>query len=281
VFYGTGGGLWSDGDLRGSLSLRLCRTAKWRTCGDSVLSACQPQFISAPRQPVYGRVAICDVTSATNTRTVHATLVPSTWPCGNTAAVLRFESAELALAAVGVLNSMVFDWFVRRRVSGLHLNKFYLADLVWPRLTRDALTRAAKILCAQNPRYTDAGLILDEADAVAGRAPRRKSSSLRTVSSKLRSPEVTSMQRILPRFTTDRIRTVAASRCFTLSLRQCGQGHGRVRSACEPVHGGSGPNSSLAWRHLRREGLGRKPFASALLPPLKTKAKSPPMTAGF
>jgi hypothetical protein len=39
---------------------------------------------------------------------------------------------EPFLAALVILNSLVFDWMTRRLVAGLHLNKFYLANLVWP-----------------------------------------------------------------------------------------------------------------------------------------------------
>jgi hypothetical protein len=88
-------------------------------------------------------VALCDVTSATNTRTVLATLVPPQWRCGNTAPILRFEDERLAYAGLAVLNSMTFDWMARRVVGGLHLNRFYLERLSWPRLTESALERLA------------------------------------------------------------------------------------------------------------------------------------------
>jgi hypothetical protein len=91
------------------------------------------------------RLAICDVTSATNTRTVHATLVPENWTCGNTAPVLLFESERLSLAGLAILNSLVFDWMARRVVGGLHLNNFYLATLVWPNIDDLAIERLARL----------------------------------------------------------------------------------------------------------------------------------------
>ena len=63
--------------------------------------------------------------------------------CGNTAPVLAFQSREQALAGVAVLNSLIFDWQVRRIVAGLHLNKFYLEALAWPRLRPQAVSRLA------------------------------------------------------------------------------------------------------------------------------------------
>jgi hypothetical protein len=132
------------------------RTAQWSINNGCSLSSCRPQFVASVREPITTRVAICDVTSATNTRTVHATWVPPSWPCGNTAPVLLFENVTFAFAGLAILNSMVFDWLARRIVAGLHLNKFYLETLVWPTLTREALKRtadAAYVLCVQNPRF--------------------------------------------------------------------------------------------------------------------------------
>lgn len=135
------------------------RTAKWTWANGHRLAECQPQFLAAPRSgPHSARIAICDVTSATNTRTMLATWVPSTWPCGNTAPVLVFESERLALAALAVFNSMVFDWLARRVVAGLHLNRFYLETLAWPALDDerlDELAAAAADLTAMSPRYQD------------------------------------------------------------------------------------------------------------------------------
>ena len=132
------------------------RTAKWTPNGSLPLSACRPQFIAlAGRRHESPRIALCDVTSATNTRTVHATWVPQGWQCGNTAPVLRFEDNESAMAALAVLNSLVFDWIVRRIVAGLHLNRFYLEALAWPRLGRNEvrqLAEAAYSISLLNPR---------------------------------------------------------------------------------------------------------------------------------
>jgi hypothetical protein len=136
------------------------RTARWELNGDRPLGSCRPQFVIAPRTGGEARVAICDVTSATNTRTIHATLVPDAWWCGNTAPVLVFRDRATALAGLGVLNSMVFDWIARRLVSGLHLNKFYLEAMWWPKLNEAEVRRiagAALTLAAASPRFREAG----------------------------------------------------------------------------------------------------------------------------
>lgn len=111
------------------------RRAVWRNNCSLPVDQCRPQYVTYQRLGHQFRVAICDVTSATNARTVHATLVPEGWVCGNTAPVLQFESEEAAFAGLAILNSMAFDWIARRIVGGLHLNRFYLARMAWPTLT--------------------------------------------------------------------------------------------------------------------------------------------------
>lgn len=131
------------------------RKAVWRNNGDAPLAQCRPQYVARRVSGAQHRIAICDVTSATNARTVHASLVPDGWVCGNTAPVLRFERREAMLAGLAILNSMTFDWLARRVVSGLHLNKFYLASLCWPTLDSDdiaALADAGRRLTSVAPR---------------------------------------------------------------------------------------------------------------------------------
>ena len=139
------------------------RTAQWTYTDRSRLQQCRPQYLIKPLiEPDPVRVALCDVTSATNTRTVMASWVPATWTCGNTAPTLRFQSPRLALAGTAVLNSMTFDWLTRRVVSGLHLNKFYLESLVWPTLTEelvDVLAEESLTLLLANPRFMDLGAV--------------------------------------------------------------------------------------------------------------------------
>lgn len=138
------------------------RTAVWRENAAQPLSQCSPQYITAPLPGLPPRVTLCDVTASTNTRTVIAAKVPSTWRCGNTAPVLEFDSNLFAFAALGIMNTMVFDWIARRLASGLHLNKFILEGLVWPKLDEAGLSTAATAawsICVNKPR---SGLTSDE-----------------------------------------------------------------------------------------------------------------------
>jgi N-6 DNA Methylase len=123
------------------------RTARWTYNNGHRLKDCEPQFLAPPVAGSRPRVAVCDVTSATNTRTVRASWIPAQWRCGNTAPVLVFEDEMRALAALAVLNSMVFDWQARRIVSGLHLNRFYLEAMHWPRLGAGEIENLARRAC--------------------------------------------------------------------------------------------------------------------------------------
>ncbi len=148
------------------------RTAVWRENADQPLSQCSPQYLIEPHVCLPPRIAICDVTASTNTRTVIATKVPSTWRCGNTAPVLEFETDEYAFAGLGVMNTMVFDWVARRLASGLHLNKFILEGLVWPNLDAAGVSEAAYAawsICVSRPR---AGLSENEMDSPPWPAPK-------------------------------------------------------------------------------------------------------------
>lgn len=138
------------------------RTAEWRENGKDSVGTCKPQYVTTPSVASPPRIAICDVTAATNTRTVIATWVPETWRCGNTAPVLEFESYLAAFAGLGILNSLVFDWVARRLTSGLHLNKFILEGFVWPKLTSaelELVAHCAWSICVAQPR---SGLTKDQ-----------------------------------------------------------------------------------------------------------------------
>ena len=74
------------------------------------------------------RLAVMDITSATNMRTAIASAIPWT-PCGNSAPVLEVDP-PFTLAAI--ISSYAFDFAARRSLTGLHLNYFILAELALP-----------------------------------------------------------------------------------------------------------------------------------------------------
>ena len=133
----------------------VARKAYWSQNGELAIGQCQPQFLAPRRTFGPARLAICDVTSATNTRTMLATWVPP-WPCGNTAPVLELVDVRSAMALLAVLNSMTFDWVLRRIAAGLHLNRFYLEATPLPSVTdHDLVTLAAYAsrMTLDNPRH--------------------------------------------------------------------------------------------------------------------------------
>ena len=80
------------------------------------------------------RTAFMDITSATNARTSIASCVPMI-PCGNSAPVV---DSRFALQLQFTMSSLAFDFAARRRLTGLHLNYFILAELPLP-VTPNAL----------------------------------------------------------------------------------------------------------------------------------------------
>jgi hypothetical protein len=79
------------------------------------------------------RIAFRDVTNRTNSRTVLACLIPPRTPLTNKAPYLVFpdQDEQLQAYALGVLNSVPFDWQARRIVE-TNLNFFILNFIAFP-----------------------------------------------------------------------------------------------------------------------------------------------------
>jgi len=77
------------------------------------------------------RSSFMDITSATNERTTISTITPS-MPFGNSAPVISGIGEEFIIT--GVLNSFVFDYVIRSRCTGLHLNWFVINEACLPSL---------------------------------------------------------------------------------------------------------------------------------------------------
>ena len=97
----------------------------------------EPQFLMAQEGHSLGstadqgpKLAFMDVTSSTNARTMIASVV---WdlPCGNSAPVLScLRNSQLSLC--GILDSVVYDFALRARFSGLHANWFVIEESPLP-----------------------------------------------------------------------------------------------------------------------------------------------------
>ena len=98
------------------------------------------------------RLAFRDVAANTNERTMVATLLPSNVFAGNTLRVASTASYREMLYVVSVLNSFVFDWLIRTKVTS-HCSIFYVYQMPVPRLAEgdvrfeQLVARSARLIC--------------------------------------------------------------------------------------------------------------------------------------
>ncbi len=105
------------------------------------------------------RVAFRGVSRATDSRTIRACLVPPETFLANSSPYLAFVEGDYLArsAALGVLNSLPFDWQARRFVE-VNLNFFILEGLRVPTLddaTYEAIATAAARLSCPDERFAD------------------------------------------------------------------------------------------------------------------------------
>jgi hypothetical protein len=81
------------------------------------------------------RVGFCDITGQLNERSVLAALIPPNTFCGNKVPTCRFddEDPSLHLIWMGIANSFVIDWVIRRKISTT-LNFFHWMQVPFPRI---------------------------------------------------------------------------------------------------------------------------------------------------
>ncbi|GHO86393.1 Eco57I restriction-modification methylase domain-containing protein [Dictyobacter formicarum] len=96
----------------------------------------QPQFLLAAeayrsnmKAVVGNKLAFMDICSPSNVRSMYASIVNGL-PCGNVTPVLQPANSSIAsVAALAAnLNSLVYDYFLRCRLGGVHLNYFIIAE---------------------------------------------------------------------------------------------------------------------------------------------------------
>jgi hypothetical protein len=115
------------------------RRALWQPHFGSAIA--RPQFWFPKhliRKPVLdrvetARVGFCDITGQTNERTMLSTVVPAGVVCGNKVPTIQFAQGGLmsAYAFIGVANSFLFDWLLRR-VMTTTVNYFILDSVPFP-----------------------------------------------------------------------------------------------------------------------------------------------------
>lgn len=81
------------------------------------------------------RAGFCDITGQTNERTMLASIIPPDCVCGNKVPTLEFrhshEKSLIPYLWVGICNSFVFDWLLRRTIS-TNANFFILDNIPIP-----------------------------------------------------------------------------------------------------------------------------------------------------
>lgn len=116
------------------------RSATWEPClggaspqyfiNLSELSTSQIERVSTPR------AGYCDIAGQTNERAMMSALIPSGVICGNKVPTIIFENEQQLLFWLGVTNSFVFDWAMRRIISTT-INYFLLLSIPLPRIPID------------------------------------------------------------------------------------------------------------------------------------------------
>ena len=121
--------------------------------------ALQTRRDAVVRESERARVAFRDLSRGTDSRTVRACFIPPEVLLTNKAPYLAFVNGaeEAQAAALGVLNSLPFDWQARRYVE-INLNFFILEGLIVPDLSDEdfaAISDAAARLSAVDDRFAD------------------------------------------------------------------------------------------------------------------------------
>jgi hypothetical protein len=121
------------------------RTALWRSIQFDKKQF-EPQYLM-PVETLHSwqkanlgiKVALMDITSSTNTRSMIATAT-SYFPFGHSAPVLNVADGDLAktLCLASILNSLAFDFAARPRVSGVHLTWSILEECPVPQMLDDS-----------------------------------------------------------------------------------------------------------------------------------------------
>lgn len=88
---------------------------------------------------------------STDSRTMISTIVPPGYVCGHSIAIVRLPDLKQLCFLCGVLNSFIFDYFIRQKVSA-NLTMFNLLESPVPRLSSgkefDAIVRkVAQLVC--------------------------------------------------------------------------------------------------------------------------------------
>jgi|TARA_R110002049_G_scaffold12487_5_gene55837 hypothetical protein len=124
------------------------RSAVWRNLAPAA-SAISPQFWmplralseEALKRSKMPRAGFCDITGQTNERSMMAVMIPNGLVCGNKVPTVTFPndtSQERMLLWLSIVNSLPFDWLLRRVVTTT-VNYFVLLSVWLPGIEPDSL----------------------------------------------------------------------------------------------------------------------------------------------
>lgn len=124
------------------------RSAVWRNLAPGA-SAIHPQFwmplralsAEALKRSKMPRAGFCDITGQTNERSMMAVMIPDGVVCGNKVPTVTFPNdptQERALLWLSIVNSLPFDWLLRRVVTTT-VNYFVLLSVWLPDIEPESL----------------------------------------------------------------------------------------------------------------------------------------------
>ena len=98
------------------------------------------------------RLAFRDMAKSSNEVSMIAAVIPA-WPCGNKVPFLYEQNEPIAtkLALCSVLNSYVFNFIIRSRLTGINLNKFIVYEIAVPpkdKIEKSVIIAAARLSLA-------------------------------------------------------------------------------------------------------------------------------------
>lgn len=160
------------------------RSAKWIPCS----SGGKSQFYY-PRKMLSEnllsrtgkvRAGYCDIAGQTNERAMMSAVIPRNVVCGNKVPTIIFpndSSGDLIYLWIGITNSFVFDWMIRRIISTT-VNYFLLFSIPMPTLSLDSdiaqeIIKKTKQLAVMNGNYYTSDLMGDlrgDIDVLVARA---------------------------------------------------------------------------------------------------------------
>lgn len=94
------------------------------------------------------RIGFCDIAGQTNERAMQAAFIPAGCACGNKVPTLLFDDDNAAMLWLGIVNSFVFDWVVRRYITTT-INFFILENLPFPSIDPDGGLAQSIIGCVR------------------------------------------------------------------------------------------------------------------------------------